>query len=107
MTPKHIVYNKLVRDGIPELIEREGKTCAVEVLPEDSYLENLKKKLREELLEYETSEQPIELADMLEVIYTIGDVMGLRKDALEVMRRQKRDDRGGFEERLFLRWVEE
>jgi len=107
MTPERTIHDKLVRDRIPEIIEKDGKTCEVEVLSDDSYLRALQKKLREELQEYESSGQPVELADMLEVIYAIGEVMGLEPAALEAIRRQKRADRGGFDQRLFLRWVEE
>lgn len=34
---KLIVYNKLVRDNIPEIIEASGKTRVIEVLPNDAY----------------------------------------------------------------------
>ena len=34
-------YNKLVRDRIPEIIEKTGKTSAVSVLPEPDYLDML------------------------------------------------------------------
>ncbi len=32
------VYNKLVRDRIPEIIEASGKTCVTEILSEEDYL---------------------------------------------------------------------
>ena len=35
---KHIQYNKLVRDRIPEIIESSGKTCKVEILSDEDYL---------------------------------------------------------------------
>ena len=40
-------YNKLVRDRIPEIIEKTGKTCTVSVLPEPDYLDTLDAKLNE------------------------------------------------------------
>lgn len=35
---KHIQYNKLVRDRIPEIIESSGKTRTVEILSDEDYL---------------------------------------------------------------------
>ncbi len=33
-----IKYNKLVRDKIPEIIERDNKTCSTRILDEERYL---------------------------------------------------------------------
>ena len=52
---KSIKYHKLVRDGIPQIIEKCGKTCITSVLPEVKYIEMLDKKLNEELAEYQES----------------------------------------------------
>ena len=49
---KTIRYHKLVRDRIPEIIERAGKTCTWSVLSEEDYLKLLDEKLNEELAEY-------------------------------------------------------
>ena len=38
-----ISYNKLVRDKIPEIIEASGKTCEVEILSDEEYLQMLDK----------------------------------------------------------------
>lgn len=35
------VYNKLVRDRIQEIIEASGRTCVMEVLPNDAYIQVL------------------------------------------------------------------
>ena len=48
-----IEYDKLIRDRIPEIIERSGKKCVVEVLEYDAYLQYLDQKLNEELAEYQ------------------------------------------------------
>ena len=48
------IYNKLVRDKIPEIIEKSGKTCTVETLADEKYIAMLDAKLNEELAEYES-----------------------------------------------------
>ena len=48
-----IIYNKLIRDKIPEIIEASGKTCETEILSDEEYLQMLDKKLDEELAEYD------------------------------------------------------
>ena len=52
---KHTVYNKLVRDRIPEIIEDSGRKYITQVLPEDAYIQALDAKLNEELVEYQRS----------------------------------------------------
>lgn len=35
---KKIIYHKLVRDRIPEIIEASGNTCVTEILSDEEYL---------------------------------------------------------------------
>ena len=49
---KEFIYEKLVRDKIPEIIEKSGKQCKTEILSDEKYLEMIDKKLDEELAEY-------------------------------------------------------
>ena len=65
------VYNKLVRDRIPEIIESDGNICTTEILPDDRYLQMLDAKLNEELAEYQESKSLEELADLLEVMRAV------------------------------------
>ena len=44
------IYNKLVRDKIPEIIESKGDSCIVGTLGENEYIKMLDEKLFEELL---------------------------------------------------------
>ena len=52
MIMSEIQYNKLVRDKIPEIIEKSGNTCEIEILSNDEYLKMLDMKIEEELQEY-------------------------------------------------------
>jgi predicted house-cleaning noncanonical NTP pyrophosphatase (MazG superfamily) len=97
-----MVYNKLVRDKIPQIIAASGKNCVTEVLTEDAYLQKLDEKLGEELAEYQESKSLEELADLLEVMAAVVKARGYSWEELERIRARKREKRGGFEERILL-----
>ncbi len=94
---------KLVRDGIPEIVARErGEMPPSRVAAEKEYRELLADKLREETLEYLESRKPEELADILEVIRHLSRAHGLTTGELEEIRRKKARARGGFENRIVM-----
>lgn len=70
------VYNKLVRDRIPEIIEADGKKCKIENLSDGDYLKMIDEKLDEELAEYHKEQNIEELADLVEVIYAAAEARG-------------------------------
>ncbi|MBW7474815.1 nucleoside triphosphate pyrophosphohydrolase [Paenibacillus oenotherae] len=100
------VYNKLVRDLIPEVIKSSGKECRTRILDEEDYQRELAIKLKEESEEYFASIDPKqsleELADMLEVIRALASVHGASWEQLEALRVKKAEQRGGFQERVYL-----
>ena len=87
-------YNKLVRDLIPQIIEKSGKNCGVKILSDAEYLKKLDEKLGEELLEYYSDHSIEELADLLEVLYASAVARGYTTEELEKVRLQKRSARG-------------
>ena len=52
--------------------------------------------------EYEISKSVVELADLMEVIYRIAELRNTSVDELESIRLDKRRNRGGFDDNLFL-----
>ncbi len=102
---KEIIYNKLVRDKIPEIIEKSGKQCEVEILSDEKYLEMIDKKLDEELMEYHKDKNIEELADLLEVIYAATKAHGYSIEDLEKVRAEKAENRGGFDKKILLKKV--
>lgn len=100
------VYNKLVRDRIPEIIERNGKTPKTRILEGNEYREAVRKKMNEELKEYEAAANDKdaleELADLLELLHAAAAIHGATPEQLEGTRQQKAAKRGGFDERIFL-----
>ncbi len=99
------VYQKLVRDRIPEIIEADGKTCVIETLSDSRYLEMLDAKLAEELAEYQGSKSLEELADLLEVMRAVVQARGWTWGQLEQVRQEKAMQRGGFEKKILLKEV--
>ena len=99
-------YNKLVRDRIPEIIEKTGKRCEIEILNDEEYLKSIDAKLDEELAEYHKEQNLEELADLLEVIYAATIARGYSIEDLEKMRAFKANERGAFNKRILLKEVE-
>ena len=99
------VYNKLVRDRIPEIIEAQGNSCVTEVLSNEAYLRMLDAKLDEELAEYHQDQNLEELADLLEVIFAAAEARGYTREQLEQIRAKKVEERGGFAQKLLLKEV--
>ncbi|HLR69051.1 MAG TPA: nucleoside triphosphate pyrophosphohydrolase [Virgibacillus sp.] len=100
------VYNKLVRDLIPKIIEKDGKNCSTKILNDEAYEKELKKKVYEELEEYmeaKNNEEALEeLADILELMHALAKVHDSNIDTIEKIREEKQIKRGGFEEKIFL-----
>ncbi len=99
-------YNKLVRDKIPEIIEQDGRKVVCHVLSEEEYVAELDKKLSEEVNEYKEDKNLEEMADVLEVLYSICQARGYTIKELEAKRKEKANARGGFQEKIFLEYVE-
>ena len=101
------VYNKLVRDKIPQIIASDGNRCATRVLRDEEYLKMMDAKLSEELNEYLESGSAEELADLMEVIRAAAAARGYSYEQLEEIRAEKAEKRGGFEKKVLLLEVEE
>lgn len=97
-----VKHNKLVRDRIPDIISEHGSIPVTRTLDTEDYRQELKRKLREEVAEYEESDDVKELADVLEVVYALAATNGVDRSQIEEIRRQKREERGGFDDRIFL-----
>ena len=100
------VYNKLVRDKIPEIIEEDGKTCKTRILSDEDYIASLEAKLNEEVAAYQADKNIEEMADVLEVLQAICIARGYALEELEAVRAKKANERGGFADKIFLEYVE-
>ena len=95
--------SKLVRDKIPEIIEKnEGKKPAIHIADSNEYWSKLKEKLDEEVKEFIKEPSQEELADILEIVYAIADYRKFNKTELENLRQKKAAQRGAFSKRIIL-----
>ena len=102
------IYNKLVRDKIPENIDKmEGRKSNYKILEDKEYIEELDKKLFEEAHEFIEEHSVEELADLMEVIYTIMKINNILMNDVENTRKIKKDRKGGFNNRIYLIDVEQ
>lgn len=100
------VYDKLVRDRIPEIIEKNGETPITHTADEREYRSRLKAKLLEEVEEFLADETIEELADIQEVITAICRFRRFDLAALQQLQADKKMHKGGFGERIVLERVD-
>ena len=93
---------KLVRDKIPAIIQAAGKKPITEILSDAEYLKELDAKLDEEVAEYQADKSIEEMADVLEVLFAICEARGYSLEELMKVREAKREERGGFREKIYL-----
>lgn len=98
-----IIYDKLVRDKIPAIIEEDGESPITRVLGDAEFRRRLLEKLVEEANELLVSDGELgERADIAEVLKALDPILGYTDDAIETARAEKAERRGGFEQRIFL-----
>ena len=99
-----MMYQKLVRDNIPAIIEANGETCVTRKLSEKEYENALAEKLKEEVAElleaYTAKERSAldcaeEMADVMEVLYAMGKTCAVSKREVEQVRSQKAAEKQG------------
>ncbi|MGH3871567.1 MAG: hypothetical protein ACRDSR_08660 [Pseudonocardiaceae bacterium] len=100
MTSGTSMRGKLVRDRIPEIILRSGLVPVIETASPEDYGRYVRAKLEEELEEYLSSGDVTEVADLVEVCFAAAALHGVGPDELLAIARDKRQQRGGFDDRL-------
>ena len=101
------VYNKLVRDRIPEIIGKNGHNFKAHVAKDKEYELKLKEKLLEEFNEFVENPSAEELADILEVLDHIRKFHNIELGKVKMIKEEKFNDRGGFNKKIVLEWTKE
>lgn len=98
-----IYYNKLVRDKIPEIIQASGKKCNVEIINDSQeIIRLLEEKAMEEWAEYKENRSVEEIADVVEVLFSLSERLGMPRVELINIVNKKSDKRGAFKDGIFL-----
>ena len=101
------IYQKLVRDRIPEIITEAGKDFSVSLVKGDRLKDYAMKKLQEEVQEFVENPCAEEAADIMEIFHFVCNRMGIKDSEIMAATTTKRIERGAFEMGYILEWVEE
>ncbi len=105
-----VAYHKLVRDRIPEIIAADGGQPVTRILDHADYQAALRAKLLEEAHEAQAApdgQLASELADVLEVLQALAAAQDMGWEDVVSEASRKRTERGGFDSRIFLEYVDQ
>ena len=102
-----IIHDKLVRDNIPKIInDQDNQSCEYYTIKdEDEYFKYLVRKVVEEINEFYQTPTSEEMADVIEVLLTIGQLKNLDYRKIEKTRLKKLIEKGGFKKKYILKKV--
>ena len=102
--------DKLIRDKMSAQMRAEDIIVHDRILNDTEYLHALKTKLKEEAQEVvdATNKQEYinECADVLEVLYALAQALNISLDQIEHARLEKKEQKGAFENKIFVSYVE-
>lgn len=100
------LYNKLVRDKVPEIMRAGGEEPKTRVLDETEYKKQIRLKLLADAGEVRVAasrdDLVKELADVLEIVESIAAVEGIPLEDVRSTQTARRAERGGFGGRTYL-----
>lgn len=101
---------KLVRDKLPRMLESDGMICETEQLEAEEYANCLLQVLEEENAKFKQAfcEEDDELAvkkiaDIVEVLYAVLDLIGVEKSSFEKIRLARYQKYGGYQNKTLLK----
>lgn len=108
---KKTYYRKLIRDKIPQKMDRVGAAYEIRKLGKKEFEKELLKKVGEEasgLLTAKNKKELIEeLADVLDVIEEIRRYWKIKPSCLLKSQKENALKKGGFKKKIYLVWSED
>jgi len=103
------VYNKLIRDRIPEIIIAAGETPKIRKLNKKEFKIELQKKVLEEAKELAVAKNKKdilnEVVDIQELLDWIIKEQKLTQAQIKKLQKEKNKKRGSFKKQLFLEYT--
>ena len=103
-----IFYNKLCRDKVPEIIQAKGFECDVREVDHDEYKREIVRKIFEEASGVSNPSGRTslikELADLMVTVEAVKKEFGVTAEELDEAVEKSIEDKGGYEDRLYLSW---
>lgn len=107
---RKFAYNKLCRDKLIDIIEKRGSKVHWRQLNDTEFDAELRRKIMEEAEEVAKAQTKAELieelADVVEVIDAFCKLHQCSFDDIVAAQHKKREERGGFEGRVFISTAE-
>ena len=100
-----IMFPKLVRDHIPDIIRSEWRTPLTHTASEEEYEYALQQKLREEVEEFLKDPTAEEAWDIVEVLHAFARSKKFDIHDIETFQRKKYRERWGFDMQIILDWI--
>ncbi len=94
------MQEKLVRDKIQEIVQKEGKNITFRVAEKQEYKRLLLTKLQEEVNEFILDQNEEEIADIFEVIDALIQEYSFSKEKIANIKKQKNIEKGKFKKML-------
>ena len=109
-TEEKIVYDKLIRDHVPAIMDGKGVRYQIHSLDDGCYRLELFRKVQEEAAEItaDLSRERLveELCDLRAVCEAICKLEQISPDELNAAFLQNMIKKGGFSKKVFLEWTE-
>jgi len=110
MTKLRFKFEKLIRDKIPDIMRQKNVNSFDYIMDQEEYIKELKLKLKEEAEEVIAANSKVdlieELADILEVVYSLANAMDITLDQIEEARILKNEKNGGFASKIYSKYIE-
>lgn len=105
-------YDILVRDLVPKKYEEQGKACIIEELDSEEFASYLLKAVENEMqafkraFEDEDDELAVKkMADLVQVLYSVLDLIGVEKESFEKIRQAEIQKFGGYDRHILLKEI--